>query len=136
MDYFIRHLKSNRKFLLISYKIYGLNFGILSLLCKYSGIHHLIRCKKISINSVAYSSLVESIQSIQHLIGDPMKRSIKLNIKNLIDSRIYRGTRHKHGYPSRGQRTRSNSKTKKRLFSAYISLYSNNNLFKRKKYNK
>jgi small subunit ribosomal protein S13 len=44
--------------------------------------------------------------------GD-LKREVSLNIKRLMDLGCYRGLRHKKGLPVRGQRTRSNSRTRK-----------------------
>jgi len=44
--------------------------------------------------------------------GD-LRRNVGLNIKRLIDLQTYRGLRHRKGLPVRGQRTRSNSRTRK-----------------------
>ncbi|RZD17020.1 MAG: 30S ribosomal protein S13 [Candidatus Acididesulfobacter guangdongensis] len=44
--------------------------------------------------------------------GD-LKREIQTNIKRLIDIASYRGLRHKKGLPVRGQRTKTNSRTRK-----------------------
>lgn len=42
-----------------------------------------------------------------------LRSEVGLNIKRLIDIGCYRGTRHKKGLPVRGQRTRTNSRTRK-----------------------
>lgn len=44
--------------------------------------------------------------------GD-LRRKVGMNIKRLIDLQSYRGVRHRKGLPVRGQRTRSNSRTRK-----------------------
>ena len=44
--------------------------------------------------------------------GD-LRRNVGLNIKRLIDLQTYRGLRHRKGPPARGQRTRSNARTRK-----------------------
>ena len=44
--------------------------------------------------------------------GD-LRRNVGLNIKRLIDLQTYRGLRHRKGLPVRGQRTRSNARTRK-----------------------
>ncbi len=44
--------------------------------------------------------------------GD-LRRSVGLNIKRLMDLQSYRGLRHRKGLPVRGQRTRSNARTRK-----------------------
>ncbi len=44
--------------------------------------------------------------------GD-LRRNISLNIKRLIDIQCYRGVRHRKGLPVRGQRTKTNARTRK-----------------------
>lgn len=44
--------------------------------------------------------------------GD-LRREISMNIKRLVDSGTYRGSRHKKGLPVRGQRTNTNARTRK-----------------------
>ncbi|MEO5667506.1 MAG: 30S ribosomal protein S13 [Bdellovibrionota bacterium] len=44
--------------------------------------------------------------------GD-LRRNVGLNIKRLIDLQTYRGIRHRKGLPCRGQRTRSNARSRK-----------------------
>jgi small subunit ribosomal protein S13 len=46
------------------------------------------------------------------LEGD-LRKDISLNIKRLIDIGSYRGSRHRRGLPARGQRTRTNARTKR-----------------------
>ena len=46
------------------------------------------------------------------LEGD-LRREISMNIKRLMDLGSYRGTRHRRGLPVRGQRTRTNARTRK-----------------------
>lgn len=44
--------------------------------------------------------------------GD-LRREVAMNIKRLVELNTYRGTRHKRGLPCRGQRTRTNARTRK-----------------------
>ena len=44
--------------------------------------------------------------------GD-LRREVSLNIKRLVDQGTYRGMRHRKGLPARGQRTRTNARTRK-----------------------
>ena len=46
------------------------------------------------------------------LEGD-LRREISMNIKRLLDLGCYRGIRHRRGLPLRGQRTRTNARTRK-----------------------
>jgi small subunit ribosomal protein S13 len=53
--------------------------------------------------------------------GD-LRREVQLSIKRLIDLGTYRGMRHKRGLPVRGQRTRTNARTRKGPRRAAASL--------------
>jgi len=53
--------------------------------------------------------------------GD-LRREIQLSIKRLIDLGTYRGVRHRRGLPVRGQRTRTNARTRKGPSKAGVSL--------------
>lgn len=44
--------------------------------------------------------------------GD-LRKDVSMNIKRLIDTGTYRGSRHRRGLPARGQRTRTNARTKR-----------------------
>ncbi|MCE2967249.1 MAG: 30S ribosomal protein S13 [Phycisphaerales bacterium] len=48
-----------------------------------------------------------------YLVEGALRRQVSQNIQRLKDIRSYRGDRHKRGLPVRGQRTRSNSRTRK-----------------------
>ena len=48
-----------------------------------------------------------------HRVEGDLRREIGQNIKRLIDIGAYRGTRHRKGLPARGQRTRTNARTRK-----------------------
>ena len=53
--------------------------------------------------------------------GD-LRREVSMNIKRLMDLGCYRGTRHRKGLPVRGQRTRTNARTRKGPRKAAASL--------------
>jgi small subunit ribosomal protein S13 len=53
--------------------------------------------------------------------GD-LRREVQLSIKRLIDLGCYRGVRHRKGLPVRGQRTRTNARTRKGPRKAGVSL--------------
>lgn len=77
-------------------------------------------CKAVGVeSSVKIADLTEDvINRIQKLItefeveGD-LRRRIAMNIKRLRDIKCYRGLRHRMGLPVRGQRTRTNARTRK-----------------------
>ncbi|MCB0351685.1 MAG: 30S ribosomal protein S13 [Bdellovibrionales bacterium] len=53
-----------------------------------------------------------AIEAKGKIEGD-LRREISMNIKRLVDLGCYRGIRHKKGLPTRGQRTKSNARTRK-----------------------
>jgi small subunit ribosomal protein S13 len=53
--------------------------------------------------------------------GD-LRREVQMSIKRLIDLSCYRGSRHRKGLPVRGQRTRTNARTRKGPRKAAIKL--------------
>jgi len=61
----------------------------------------------------------DNIKDIRRILADDFKvegqlrSEIQLNIKRLMDIACYRGLRHRKGLPLRGQRTRTNSRTRK-----------------------
>ena len=56
--------------------------------------------------------LREAIEAQYSVEGD-LRREVAMNIKRLMDVGAYRGLRHRRGLPVRGQRTRTNSRTRK-----------------------
>ena len=66
------------------------------------------------------SELVESdltrireIVDREKMVEGDLRREVNLNIRRLIDIGTYRGLRHRRGLPARGQRTRTNARTKR-----------------------
>ena len=68
------------------------------------------RAKDLSDDEV--SRLTQAVQSMGKVEGD-LRREVSGHIKRLIDIGSYRGVRHKRGLPVRGQRTRTNARTRK-----------------------
>ncbi len=90
--------------------IYGIGQPTATKICKETGVDPDVRVKDMSEEDV--SKLREYID--HHLIveGDK-RREVQLNIKRLIEVGCYRGTRHRRGLPVRGQRTKTNARTRK-----------------------
>ncbi|HOU07434.1 MAG TPA: 30S ribosomal protein S13 [Caldisericia bacterium] len=56
---------------------------------------------------------IREILASDYIVEGDLRKIVTQNIKKLIDSGAYRGTRHKRGMPVRGQRTRTNARTRK-----------------------
>lgn len=90
--------------------IYGIGQPTATKICRETGVDPDVRVKDMSEDDVA--KLREYID--HHLIveGDK-RREVQLNIKRLIEVGCYRGVRHRRGLPVRGQRTKTNARTRK-----------------------
>ena len=58
------------------------------------------------------ASLRDEIEANYNVEGD-LRREVALNIKSLVEINCYRGIRHRKGLPVRGQRTKTNARTRK-----------------------
>ena len=101
--------KEKRVELALTY-IYGIGRPVSNKILKISGISPDKRAKDLTEEEVAKLSSI--IQKDYKVEGD-LRREISANIKRLIDIGAYRGLRHRRGLPVRGQRTRTNSRTRK-----------------------
>ncbi len=75
-----------------------------------TGINPDVRVKDLSEDDVA--KLREAIEKDYTVEGD-LRRDIAMNIKRLIEIDSYRGSRHRKGLPVRGQRSKTNARTRK-----------------------
>jgi small subunit ribosomal protein S13 len=90
--------------------VYGIGrASALSILDK-AGIDGSIRVKDLSEEHIV--KIREIIQEAYQVEGD-LRKTFSMNIKRLIDSGTYRGLRHRKGLPVRGQRTKTNARTRK-----------------------
>ncbi|NOR79913.1 MAG: 30S ribosomal protein S13 [Methyloprofundus sp.] len=89
--------------------IYGVGKPTAINICKEVGIERTIKIKELS---------EEQLEAIRGVIGKiivegDLRREVSMNIKRLMDLGCYRGIRHRRGLPLRGQRTRTNARTRK-----------------------
>ncbi|MFB0900854.1 MAG: 30S ribosomal protein S13 [Dehalococcoidia bacterium] len=56
---------------------------------------------------------IRSIIDSDYIVEGDLRREIKSNVQRLIDINSYRGNRHRRGLPVRGQRTKTNSRTRR-----------------------
>ena len=64
-------------------------------------------------NDAELSRLRDVVERGGYLIEGDLKREIALNIRRLVDIGSYRGLRHRQGLPVRGQRTKTNARSRK-----------------------
>ncbi|MFZ5555795.1 MAG: 30S ribosomal protein S13 [Pseudomonadota bacterium] len=89
--------------------IYGIGRSRARAICAAAGIEGSKKIKELSDSEV--DRLREAVGSFT-VEGD-LRREVTMNIKRLMDLGCYRGVRHRRGLPMRGQRTRTNARTRK-----------------------
>ncbi|AIS53166.1 30S ribosomal protein S13 [Thermoanaerobacter kivui] len=90
--------------------IYGIGRSRSNEILAKAGVNPDTRVKDLTEEEV--SRLREIIDKEYKVEGD-LRKEVALNIKRLMDIGCYRGIRHKRGLPVRGQRTRTNARTRK-----------------------
>src|SRR3989344_598972 len=90
--------------------LYGIGLVSALKILKEAKIGPEKRAKDLSQQEV--NKLRDIIEKNYKVEGD-LRREVMLNVKRLIDVGAYRGTRHKRSLPSRGQRTKTNSRTRR-----------------------
>ena len=90
--------------------IYGIGRKSANDILAKTGIDPDKRAKDLTEDEVA--KLRDEIENSYTVEGD-LRRDVALNIKNMIEINCYRGIRHRKGLPVRGQRTKTNARTRK-----------------------
>ena len=90
--------------------IYGIGLTSSKEILAKTGIDPDTRAKDLTEDQTA--ALREELEANYHVEGD-LRRTVATNIKKLVDINSYRGSRHKRSLPVRGQRTKTNSRTRK-----------------------
>jgi small subunit ribosomal protein S13 len=90
--------------------IYGIGRTRSSEILSQTTINADTRCKDLTEAEVAQ---LREIIDRDYLVEGDLRRDVAMNIKRLVDIGCYRGLRHRRGLPVRGQRTRTNARTRK-----------------------
>ena len=98
--------------------IYGIGRSRATAICAAAGVQPNRKIKDLTDGEM--ERLRESIAKLA-VEGD-LRREVQMSIKRLIDLGCYRGSRHRKGLPVRGQRTRTNARTRKGPRKAAIKM--------------
>ena len=90
--------------------IYGIGVSSSRSILSEANVDPDIRCKDLTDDDVA--KIRDVIDRTQVVEGD-LRREVALNIKRLQEIGCYRGIRHRKGLPVRGQKTKTNARTRK-----------------------
>ena len=90
--------------------IYGIGKPSAQKILKETGVNPDVRVKDLTEDDIA--KLRAAIDKEYQVEGD-LRREVALNIKRLMEIGCYRGIRHRKGLPVRGQKTKTNARTRK-----------------------
>ncbi|MBQ9992645.1 MAG: 30S ribosomal protein S13 [Firmicutes bacterium] len=90
--------------------IYGIGLPTSQKILAEAGVNPDIRIKDLTEDEVG--RIREVLDKTCHVEGD-LRREVSLNIKRLTEIGCYRGIRHRRGLPVRGQKTKTNARTRK-----------------------
>jgi small subunit ribosomal protein S13 len=91
--------------------IYGIGPATSRKLLAYTHVDPNVRVKALSEEDE--KKLRDAIDALQLRVEGDLRREVQSNIKRLMDIGCYRGLRHRRGLPVRGQRTKTNARTRK-----------------------
>ena len=103
-------LPKNKRIEIALTYIYGIGRALSNSILEKAGV--AIETKVKDLTDIQVNNIRQQIDSEFKVEGD-LRREVQMNIKRLIDIGSYRGLRHKRGLPARGQRTKTNARTRK-----------------------
>lgn len=103
------NVPANKHAVIALQAIYGVGPTRAKAICSDSGIDPTRKIKDLS------DAEVETLRTEvgKYTVEGDLRREVSMNIKRLMDLGCYRGLRHRRGLPMRGQRTRTNARTRK-----------------------
>lgn len=90
--------------------LYGIGRRLSNEIIQKLGLDPNIRAHKLSQDDLAR---INNLLQSEYVVEGDLRRQVQNNIKRLISIHSYRGQRHRLGLPVRGQRTRTNARTRK-----------------------
>ena len=90
--------------------VFGIGRVAAQAILKTAGVDGSIRVKDVSEDKIV--KIREVIERDYRVEGD-LRKEVSMNIKRLVDTGTFRGLRHRKGLPVRGQRTKTNARTRK-----------------------
>lgn len=89
--------------------IYGIGYSLAKQICEVANVETSVKIKDLT------EEQLEALRTevAKYNVEGDLRREVAMNIKRLMDLGCYRGIRHRRGLPLRGQRTRTNARTRK-----------------------
>jgi small subunit ribosomal protein S13 len=106
------HLDLNKNLVVAFTKIFGINLAVSNIICKKFGFNRNSLLKDVHLSTI---NEIRKFILVEYSIQSGLRKSVRSSIAELISIKSFRGLRHKLKLPVRGQRTRSNHKTQKKV---------------------
>ncbi|PKL42724.1 MAG: 30S ribosomal protein S13 [Candidatus Riflebacteria bacterium HGW-Riflebacteria-2] len=90
--------------------IYGIGRTAAGIILKQTNINPDTRVKDLTESEI---SAIKKVIDAEHRVEGDLRREVSMSIKRLMEIGCYRGLRHRKGLPVRGQRTKTNARTRK-----------------------
>lgn len=103
-------IPNDKKTLISLQYLYGVGPAVARELCEKAGVNPDSRARELSDEEISRLAI---ILERDYTVEGPLRRQVTQNINRLRDIKCYRGIRHRLGLPVRGQRTRTNARTRK-----------------------
>ena len=103
-------IPSDRPTLISLTYLYGVGPKIARDLCHKAGVDPQVHARELTEDEVAR---LAALMDKDYVVEGQLRRQVTQNISRLRDIGCYRGLRHRRGLPVRGQRTRTNARTRK-----------------------
>ena len=104
-------IPNNKKLAYSLRYIYGIGPKRADLVLQETGIDSDMRAK--DLNEEQINAIMAKINELNYLVEGDLRRDLAANMKRLQAINCYRGLRHRRGLPVRGQRTKTNARTRK-----------------------
>ena len=105
------NIPDNKRLAIALMSIYGVGASRATNVAQIAGIDGNPKVRELNDEEVA--RVRAAVERGGYLIEGDLRRETQMNIRRLIDIGTYRGTRHRRGLPLRGQRTKTNARTKR-----------------------
>ena len=103
-------IPDNKRVVISLTYIYGIGRSVSEKILDEANINSSTRVKDLSSDDI---NTLRNIITDKHVIEGDLRRDVMDNVKRLRDINSYRGTRHARNLPARGQRTKTNSRTRR-----------------------
>lgn len=103
-------IPGNKRLIISLMYIYGIGKSISKEIIEKLGLDGDMRAHKLTQDDIAK---INHLLQSEYVVEGDLRRQVQNNIKRLISIHSYRGMRHRLGLPVRGQRTRTNARTRK-----------------------